>query len=94
MIEVRETWYCMAPGAQLTVRCVGVVTAYEIRQFAAKRLGVDPSAVAARLLTADAPLPEPVVDLQWAGDDYAHGGSKGGRRMQVRDAGQDAWSDA
>jgi hypothetical protein len=89
-----EMWVCAAGDERLVVRCVGVLTAWEVRQFAAKKLGADPSLLDCRSTLGGAPFGDPVVEVRWAGDDYAHGGTPGGRRMQERPLGAADWTDA
>ena len=94
---IQTTWECAAGGKRMFVRCVTIVTAYEVRQFAAKQLvdpGADPSTILVRIVTSDVPLDAPAVELRWVGDDYGHGGSTGGRRMQHRSSSSEAWADA
>ena len=90
---MNETWVCEAGDKKLTVRCVGVLTAWEVRQFAAKKLGVDPPALDSALSLV-CPFDVPVVELRWTGDDYAHGGTPLERRLQERALGAEEWADA
>jgi len=82
---MNEAWICVAGDKKLVVQCADVMTAYEVRQFAAKRLGTDPSAVVVRM--------SDLVEVRWVGDDYAHGGTLGGRRLQERAPGAE-WGDS
>ena len=91
---MNELWVCNAGDKKLAVRCVGVLTAWEVRQFAAKKLGVDPSALDSKLSLDGTPFGVPVVEVQWTGDDYAHGGTAQGRRLQERAIGAREWTDA
>ena len=90
---MNEVWVCVAGDRSVVVRCEGVVTAYELRQYAARKLGVDPAALSLRPANAEGAA-EPAVAVRWVGGDYAHGGSLGGRRMQERAAGAPEWVDA
>ena len=88
-----EWWVCSAGDKRLAVRCASVLTAWEVRQFAAKRLGVDPPALDSRLSDDGVPSGVPAVELQWVGNDFSHGGTPGGRRLQERVLGTSEWAD-
>ena len=88
---MNEVWTCSVGDRRFTVQCCGVVTAYEVRQYAAKKLGVDPSSLDVTPSNIEGAA-YPTVEVRWVGDDYAHGGTLGGRRMQERPVGGE-WSD-
>ena len=91
-----ETWVCTSSDhhRRVAVRCVGVLTAFEVRQFAAKKLGVEPGSVDAKLTADGVPFGTPVIEVRWTGDDYAHGGTTRCRRLQERPLGTAEWVDA
>jgi len=92
---MNEVWVCSAGDKRLAVRCASVLTAYEVRQFAAKKLGVDPTAVDLKASVDDGvPRGVSVVEVQWAGNDFSHGGTPLGRRLQERASGAAEWADA
>jgi len=78
-----ELWICTVGDEQLVIRCEqNTLTWHEARAYAAKKLGVEPDAVKINRNTERA-----AVEVRWAGDDYAHGGTPGGRRLQERKPG-------
>ena len=87
---MNDLWICTA-GSTLVIRCVGVFTYHEVRQFASRKMGVDPAALDIKLCTEDKPAN---VEVRWVGDDYAHGGTNHGRRLQERKPGTEKWTDA
>ena len=91
---MNEVWICAAGDKKLTVRCLSILTAWEVRQFAAKKLGVDPPSLESKLSTDGAPSGSTVIEVRWTGDDYAHGGTTKGRRLQERALGAQEWTDA
>lgn len=90
---MNDVWVCISGKEKIVVRCESVLTAYEVRQFAAKKLGTDPASVALRLSNIEGSA-EPTVEVRWTGDDYAHGGTANGRRMQERASDTGQWVDA
>lgn len=89
---MNEVWTCSAGDRTLVVQCRGVLTAYEVRQYAARKLGVDPSGLDVRPANVEGAA-RPTVEVRWEGSDYAHGGTPGGRRLQERAVGSEVWVD-
>ena len=86
---VMEIWICTVGDERLVVRCEqNALTWHEARAYAAKKLHVEPDAVKLNRSTERA-----AVEVRWVGDDYAHGGTPGGRRLQEREPGG-KWEDA
>jgi hypothetical protein len=93
-----DAWVCTVAGTgKLVVRCEqDALTWHEVRYFATKRLRVDLFSGAlsiARNAPGEPSANSTVVELRWVGDDYAHGGTPGGRKMQAREPGGE-WVDA
>lgn len=84
-----ESWVCTSGGKSLLVQCEGVLTAFEVKQYAARRLRVDPATVEMRLFDQAS-----TVSVRWTGDDYTHGGQVGMRRLQERTFRDSDWVDA
>ena len=79
---VTEIWICTVGDERLVVRCEqNALTWHEARAYAAKKLRVEPDAVKLNRSTERA-----------VGDDDAHGGTPGGRRLQEREPGG-KWED-
>ena len=116
-MKINDVWLCDAIGKKIAVRCLSILTAYEVRQYAAKKLGADPAgldcqriseAVIAPPESAPEKVPDwrdlsrpapslaavPVIEVQWVGSDYSHGGTPDGRRLQERALGAEEWVDA
>lgn len=83
---MNETWRCTtSTRGSLIVRCVGVVTNYELRSFVGRALGADFATVQCEATT------EPCdVEVRWFGTDYA---GDEARRLQKRVRGSDQWRD-
>jgi hypothetical protein len=80
---VTEIWICTVGDERLVIRCAqNELTWHEARSYAAKKLCVEPDAVKLNRSTERA-----AVEVRWVGDDYAHGGTPGGRRLQEREPG-------
>ena len=95
---MNEIWTCLTGNRKIVARLVSVVTAYELRQYAARKFGVDPGVVELRPENTEGAA-EPTVELRWEGDDYNYGGgSKDSRRLQERVVGYGSirgdWVDA
>ena len=91
---INETWVCIAGDKKLVVRCVGVLTAWEVRQLVAKKFGADPSTLDCTRSKEGVPSGFPVIEVQWTGSDYSHGGTPQGRRLQERALGAEEWTDS
>lgn len=73
-------WICDSGEGRLIVRCAQTeLSWHEARGFASKRLGVEPAA-----LQLNKVFESNVVEVRWAGDDYAHGGTPNRRRLQEK----------
>jgi|SRR5271166_325486 len=96
-VIANDIWVSSAGGRKLVIRCeLNALTWYEVRAFASKRLGVEPFSADLSIERNPAREPPPsasIIELRWSGDDYAHGGTPGRRRMQERAPGGE-WVDA
>lgn len=92
---MNDSWICAAGGKRIGVRCLTVVTAHEVRQFAARKLGADPASIDVKRAPEDGiPAGATVFEVQWVGNDFSHGGTTHGRRMQERAMGGEEWVNA
>jgi hypothetical protein len=93
---MNETWICVAGDKRIAVRCLNVMTWSEVRQFATKKFGdVDPATIDLKVSVDDGvPSGVPVLEVQWVGNDFSHGGTPLRRRMQERALGAEEWADA
>ncbi len=95
-VVANDVWVSSAGGRKFVIRCeVNDLTWYEVRAISSKRLGVEP--FSSELSIERNPAREPpasadTVEVRWTGDDYAHGGTPGRRRMQERKLGGE-WAD-
>ena len=93
---MNDIWLCTFGDKKLLIRCErSELSWHDARSFAAKKLGVEPYCVEALRSEIDAVpavLEWEVVEVRWTGDDYAHGGTPGRRRMQEREPGGE-WVD-
>ena len=91
---MNDVWICTAGDRKLAVRCASVLTAYEVRQFAAKKLCADSTTVVVKPSVDDGvPHGVDAVEVQWVGNDFSHGGTMQGRRLQERALGAEEWVD-
>ena len=89
-----DVWICTLGDKTLAVRCLTVVTAYEVRQFAAKKFGADPASIDVKPSTDGVPSGDDAIEVQWTGNDFSHGGATGCRRLQERALGAAEWADS
>jgi len=60
---MNDLWICTAGDQKLAIRCDhAMLTAYEARQFGAKKLGVDPPRLDVKLLQEEDASPEPAPE--------------------------------
>ena len=96
---MNDVWVCVAGDRKIAIHCEqNALTWHEVRSYAASRLGVDPfsSDFSTHRNPVDGlPSGVEIVEVRWVGDDYAHGGAPGRRRMQCRSPGDpvDQWMD-
>lgn len=91
---MNDVWLCTYKTHQrLVVRCLTILTWHEVRDYAARKLGVDPGELLARLAEpADGELPQ-AVQVRYIGSDYTGpAGREGRRRLQEEVGGK--WVDA
>lgn len=87
---MNDVWYATAGDKKLIIRCEkNDLTWYEIRTIASKKLGVEPFSEDLTILRNPENVPAGVnlLEVRWTGDDYAHGGTPGRRRLQERSPG-------
>lgn len=84
-----DVWICSAKDKEaVVIACFGTVTGFELRSYAARRLGVDPFAIMVKATSL-----RWTTELQWTGSDYSAGGSPNRLRLQQREAGEQDWKD-
>lgn len=88
---VADRWICAIDGHRLIVDCFDILTAYEVKHFAARQWGVDPAIV--RLMPSKSKDDRPDVEVRWVGSDFSHGGTEERRRLQKRAVGAEEWED-